>query len=112
MLRISDCCGGNIYYNDGYCFCQICHKACEYEEQEDQDTKPYYHRVKSKDLKLRAWDPQTETMVYSTEEGAVFTCFEGKWSVKYVREKTFNNGGIEIDAPVEIESDEVQVMIF
>lgn len=47
MLKISTCCGGNITYQEGESFCQICHKECEYEEQEDEDTKPYYPKVKS-----------------------------------------------------------------
>lgn len=61
-------------------------------------------------LKLRAWDSFNEEMVYSSEEDAQFTLENGKWSVKYIREKNMSNGGIEIDAPVWQDSDEVEIM--
>lgn len=61
--------------------------------------------------KLRAWDHHNEVMVYSSEECAVFILEKGEWKIKYVREKTLQNGDVEIDAPVWEESDDVEVML-
>lgn len=63
-------------------------------------------------MKILAYDTFNDNTVSSDEEGAVFTFKNGKWSVKYIREKNFNNDGIEIDAPVEIESDEIEIVVY
>ena len=60
-------------------------------------------------IKLYAYDSFNGYWVSSSEEGAVFTLTEGKWRIKYIREKTLFVSGIEIDAPVEFESEEVEV---
>lgn len=62
-------------------------------------------------LRLRAWDSFNETMVYSSEDYAIFILEDGDWKVKYVREKNMMNGDIEIDAPVWQESDELEIML-
>lgn len=62
-------------------------------------------------LKLRVWDSFNEEMVYSSEEHFCLYNKKGKWAVRYSREKTLNNGGIEVDAPVQIESDEIEIML-
>lgn len=63
-------------------------------------------------IKLRAWDTFHQTMIYSSEEGITFKLENGKWSVQYIKEKNFYNGGVEIDAPIWHESDEIEVMLF
>lgn len=64
-----------------------------------------------REIKFRAWDVVSETMIYSTEEEVVFLLENGEWSVKYIREKNLVKDGIEIDAPVWQESDEVEIML-
>lgn len=60
--------------------------------------------------KLRAWDDHNQTMIYSEEEDTIFYLEAGKWSVRYTREKTYYRDGIEIDAPFELQSCEIEVM--
>lgn len=65
-----------------------------------------------REIKFRAWDINEETMIYSSEEDAKFILESGSWSVKFVREKNFDNEGIEIDAPVYLESDDIELMQY
>lgn len=63
-------------------------------------------------IKFRAWDFFDETMIYSSEESAIFVLENEEWSVKFIREKNMNVDGIEVDAPVWHESDEIELMQF
>lgn len=65
-----------------------------------------------REIKLRAWDYFNEEMVYGNEEDSRFLCKDGKWSVRYVREKTITKNDIEQDVPVWHESEEVEMMLF
>lgn len=67
-----------------------------------------------RDFRFRAWDVVDETMIYGSEEDAVFTLEDGEWSVKYVRERNFQGGedGAEFDAPVWHEAEEIELMQF